>query len=133
MALGMATKNVSSEKIISAVKFLDISEEEIKTYATLITLGYATIPMLSKIRNTEEENIKKTLITLKQRGWIEESNGVYSTVNPNEVINDEINKLKRELEKKITTLKSEALTELEDLFIQHNLKRVKDKRIRLRK
>jgi len=115
------------EKVFSAMRFLDVSDKQIKTYAILVSLGYANPPFLSRIMKSEENEIIKTLNQLKDRGWIEHEDSIYKPINPAKVVKDEIFKFKREFEKNIKRIKNEALVDLETLFIQNNLMYVRYK------
>ncbi|NVM46754.1 MAG: Coenzyme F420 hydrogenase/dehydrogenase, beta subunit C-terminal domain [Candidatus Lokiarchaeota archaeon] len=115
------------EKVFSAIRFLNISDKEIKTYAILVSLGYANLQLLSRIMKIDESEIKINLNLLKERGWIENERDFYKPTNPTKVIKDEIYKFKREFQQNIERIKNEALTDLETLFIQNNLMNVRYK------
>ncbi|MFX1551148.1 MAG: Coenzyme F420 hydrogenase/dehydrogenase, beta subunit C-terminal domain [Promethearchaeota archaeon] len=116
---------ILDEKVFSAMRFLNVSNKEMKTYAILISLGYANPSLLSSLMKSEENEIMKTLNQLKVRGWIENEANIYKPINPTKVIKDEFFKFKRELESNIERIKSEALKDLETLFIQNNLMYIK--------
>ena len=107
-------------KILDALRFLNISDAEIKTYTTLMSLESASESILSKVMKTEEDNIKITLSKLKERKWITVTNGLYSSNNPTLVINNEINKVRNEFLEKIKKLKTEVLPNLETVYVQNN-------------
>jgi coenzyme F420 hydrogenase subunit beta len=109
------------EKVFSAMGFLNVSNKEMKTYAILVSLGYANPSLLSSIMKSEENEIMKTLNQLILRGWIENDANIYKPINPTKVIKEEFFKFKREFENNIERLKDEALKDLETLFIQNNL------------
>ena len=115
------------EKVFSAIRFLNISDKEIKTYAILVSLGYANLQLLSRIMKIDESEIKINLNLLKERGWIENERDFYKPTNPTKVIKDEIYQFKREFQQNIERIKNEALTDLETLFIQNNLMNVRYK------
>lgn len=115
------------DKIISAMGFLNVNDIEVKTYAILLSLGDANISMLSKVMKLEESKIRRILNNLMKREWILKTDGVYSSINPNNVVKNEINKVKKDFERKVNKVKSEALVDLETLYIQNNLYRVKYK------
>jgi coenzyme F420 hydrogenase subunit beta len=107
-------------KLLDTIQLLNISESEVKIYTTLMSLGNATEPILSKILNMELRQLREVLQKLKQRGWIAAPNGSYSAVNPTTVINNEVNELKQNFFNSIDKLKTEALTKLEALYVQNN-------------
>ena len=107
-------------KILDALQFLNISDIEIKTYTTLMSLGSATESILSKVIKTEEDIINTTLGKLKERKWITATNGLYSSNNPTLVINNEINRVRNEFLEKIKKLKTEILPNLETVYVQNN-------------
>jgi len=112
------------EKLVSAMKILNITDLEIKTYATIISLGFADLSMLSNAMKVEDVEIKKALNTLKQRKWILETEDFYKAINPNHIITEEIYKLKKSFEENINKIKSEALANLNTLFLKNNLKHI---------
>lgn len=69
--------------------------------------------------NTEDE-VRRTLSKLKQREWIINNNGSYSSVNPTLVINNEIHNLRKSFLEKIENLKTEVLPNLNTLYAQNN-------------
>jgi len=109
------------EKVFSAMRFLNVSNKEIKTYAILVSIGYANPSLLSSIMKSEENEIMKTLNQLIKRGWIENEDNIYKPINPAKVVKDEVFKFKQEFERNIERIKNEALKDLETLFIQNNL------------
>lgn len=115
------------DKVFSAMRFLNISDKEIKIYAILVSLGYANSQLLSRIMKIDEKEITKSLNQLKVRGWIESDKNFYKAINPTKVIKDEIYKFKKEFEKNIERIKNEALLDLETLFVQNNLMYVRYK------
>ncbi len=115
-----------NDKIYPALKFFGVSKSEVKTYATLLTLGEADLFMLSDVMKLKPEIIYNTLKTLKQRKWISKSNSFYRSINPSQVIKKEINYFINNLKKHIDSIKSEALDDLKTIFIQNNLMYLKD-------
>ena len=107
-------------KILDALQFLNIPDDEIKTYTTLMSLGNASESILSKVMKIEEDTIKTILKKLKERKWITATNGIYSSINPTLVINDEINKVRYDFFEKIKKLKTEVLPSLETVYVQNN-------------
>ncbi|MHA2007275.1 MAG: Coenzyme F420 hydrogenase/dehydrogenase, beta subunit C-terminal domain [Promethearchaeota archaeon] len=114
------------QSILDALLFLDVTDFEIKTYTTLMSLGFANTFTLSKIMNAEENSVERTLSKLKQREWIVNNNGLYSSANPTLVINNEISKLRKQFLKKIDNLKTGVLPDLETLYAQNNHVRHED-------
>lgn len=112
------------EKVFSAMRFLNISDKEIKTYVILVSLGYANVQLLSNVMKTEENATIKNLNLLEQRNWIEKEANFYRPINPTKVVKDEILKFKREFDRNIERIKIEALNDLETLFVQNNLMNV---------
>ncbi len=115
------------EKVLSAMKLLNDSDFEIKTYTSLISLGLADASMLSRVMKVEEGEVQNALDSLKKREWILETNGIHRSVNPSKVIQDEMNRFKKKFEEKIKRIKSEALDDLETLYMQNNMMYVKHK------
>ena len=113
------------KQILSAMQLLNISDFEIKTYTTLMSLGKASDSILSKIMKTEEIVVRNALQKLNQREWVIAANGSYSTVNPTLVINNEIYKLKQSFSKNIEKLKTEVLSNLEALYVQNNFSHIR--------
>jgi coenzyme F420 hydrogenase subunit beta len=111
---------ILDQETLDTMQLLDVSNLEIKTYSTIMSLGLASSSMLSKIMNAEENEIKKTLSKLIQRDWVIKNDGCYSTVNPTLVINKEISNLRSEFLKKIGNLKNVVLPNLETLYAQNN-------------
>jgi predicted transcriptional regulator len=115
------------EKVFSAMRFLNISDSEIKTYAALVSLGQSDMPMLNKIMKLEESEIQEILDSLIKREWVFISENFYKPINPTKVIKEEINNFRRNFEKNIKRIESEALVDLETLFEQNNLMYVRFK------
>ncbi len=111
------------EKVYSAVQLLNVSDVEAKTYATLVSLGYADIAMLAKVMKAEEADVRNSLNELQQRKWISATDSKYTPVNPTDVVKAEINKFEANIKK----VKSEALVDLQALYVQNNLMHVRYK------
>lgn len=109
------------EKVFSALRFLNISDKDIKTYAVLVSLGYGDAQLLSRAMKIKENGVQDTLNRLKEAGWVKQSNAIFKPINPTKIIKDEIYKFKRDFEKNIERIKKEALADLETLFVQNNL------------
>ena len=116
-----------NKSVTDAMQFFNIPDNELEIYTVLISIGFTNAPMLSKVLKIEESKIQNILEALKQRGWVLENGGMYRPVNPTKVIANEIAKLKRNLEKNIMRVKSEALVDLETLYLQNNFKDVQSK------
>ncbi|MHA2040126.1 MAG: helix-turn-helix domain-containing protein, partial [Promethearchaeota archaeon] len=106
--------------ILDSLRFLNIPEIEIKTYTTLMTLGSASTSIISKVMKMEEDIIKKTLIKLEKQKWVMRTNGMYSSNNPNLVINNEINRMRNDFFEKIKEIKTQVLPNLETVYLQNN-------------
>jgi len=113
------------QKILDSLQMLDLPDLDVKTYTTLMSLGNINESLLAKVMKKEKKMIIEALNKLKQRGWVMNTNGSYSSVNPTVVINNEINNLRKNLMSKIETLKSEVLPNLETLYVQNNVNRVR--------
>ena len=103
-----------------SMQLLNISDFEIRTYTTLMSLGNTSESILSKIMKAEKNTVRNALNKLKQREWIIATNGSYSSVNPTLVFNNEIYKLKKGFLEKIEKLKTEVLPNLETMYAQNN-------------
>ena len=115
------------EKVFSAMKFLNISDLEIRTYAILVSLGNADLPMLNRVMKLEKGVIDNTLDSLVKRKWVKSTDGFYKPINPTKVIKDEIYKFKKDIRRNIERIKKEAMVDLETLFEQNNLMYVRYK------
>jgi coenzyme F420 hydrogenase subunit beta len=105
------------EKVFTALQLLSVSNNEVKMYVTLVSLGFADISILSKVMKLEEEEVQIILNTLQKREWVLKSNNNYHPVNPTKVVKREIEKFQKNIKK----IKSEALLDLENLYVQNNL------------
>ena len=113
------------QKTLDSLQMLDMLDFDIKTYTTLMSLGDVNESQLAKVMKKEKKLILDALNKLKRRGWVINTSGSYSSVNPTVVINNEINNLRKNLNNKIKTLKFEILPNLETLYIQNNVNRVR--------
>ena len=113
------------EQTFISLRSLNLSDFEIKTYTTLLSLGTANKSILSKILETKEDVIINVLDKLKHREWITITNGSYHSVNPTFVINNEIHKLRKSLLGRISELKGELLPNLESLYAQNNFRHLR--------
>ncbi|TFG22476.1 MAG: hypothetical protein EU529_10325 [Promethearchaeota archaeon] len=111
-------------KVISAMRFFNISEIELKTYSVLISLGYTDLSILGRVMNINEVKVRSILNKLKQRNWIAEVNGGFRPYSPYQVFKDEMKKFKIQFKEMINKIKSDELKELEDLFLQNNFMHV---------
>jgi len=109
------------EKTLNTMRLLDISESEIKTYTSLMSLGRASESLLSEVMKVDKNLVIKSLENLKQREWIVLSDGIYISVNPTLVINNEISKLRKIFLEKIGILNSDVLPKLESMFVRNNI------------
>lgn len=114
------------QETLNSLSFLGVTDSELKTYSTIMSLGFTNIKMLKKIMKSEENEIKNTLNKLIQREWIINDSGCYSTINPTIVITKEISRFRNEFNKKITNLKNVVLPNLETLYAQNNHIRFED-------
>ncbi|MFX1328106.1 MAG: Coenzyme F420 hydrogenase/dehydrogenase, beta subunit C-terminal domain [Promethearchaeota archaeon] len=115
-----------NEKVISSMKLFKATELEARVYATLLSLEHADPSMLSSIIKRDQQEINNALNILEKRKWILATNGWYKPVNPIKVFRKEISQLKDKFFNDLKTFKSEALKELETVYIQNNLKYIKD-------
>jgi len=108
------------EKITAGLQALNISDFEIKTYTTLMSLGNASGSILSKVLKTEENVVGNALNKLEEREWITTNNGYYTSNNPTFVIKNEVYRLRKALMEKINLLKTDVLPNLESIYVQNN-------------
>jgi hypothetical protein len=107
-------------EILSTMQYLNASEDEIKTYVTLMSLGHAYASVLAKVMKIEESVINEVLNRLKKRNWIDLNNGMYNSVSPKLVITNEVNILRRDFMEKIEKLKTDVLPCIETIYVQNN-------------
>jgi len=115
-----------SDKIISAIKFFNLSDICIKTYITLLSLGEVDLQMLSEAMELKPYLINDAVKTLKERGWISLSNNLCRPISPSEIVKKEIDYYLTNFNNHIKSIKSEALEDLKNIFIQNNLMYLKD-------
>ncbi|MFW9881937.1 MAG: Coenzyme F420 hydrogenase/dehydrogenase, beta subunit C-terminal domain [Candidatus Thorarchaeota archaeon] len=108
------------DEILSTMRYLNASENEIKTYMTIMSLGHADEPALTRLMNMEDKAVRSILIKLKNRNWIEQIDGVYSSMSPKLVITNEINLLRKNFMEKIEKLKTDVLPRIETIYVQNN-------------
>jgi len=113
------------EKTLNTMRLLDISDFEIKTYTTLMSLGQASESILSEVMKCDNNLVISALNSLIQREWIKTANGSYSAVNPTSVISNEIYKLRRNLMERIDKLNSDVLPNLESIYVQNNISQLR--------
>ena len=113
------------QNILDSLQMLNIPDLDVETYTTLMSLGMSNESLLAKVMKKEKKLILDALNKLKQRGWVMNTNGTYCSVDPTVVINNEINNLKKNLMNKIDTLKFEVIPNLETLYTQNNVNRVR--------
>ena len=113
------------QKILNSLQVLDIPDLDVEIYTTLMSLGNTNETLLAQVMKREKKLILDALNKLKQRGWVMNSNGSYSSVDPKVVITNEINNLRKNLMNKIETLTFDVLPNLETLYVQNNVNRVR--------
>ncbi len=116
-----------NKKTLNTMRLLDISEFEIKTYTTLMSLGQASESLLSEIMKVEEKLVLSVLESLKKREWVILTNGMYNCVDPSLVIRNEINNLRKIFLEKIGKLNKEVLPNLEAIFVRNNINQLRHK------
>jgi len=115
------------ETTLNTMRLLDISEFDIKTYTTLMSLGQASESLLSEVMKVDKNLVISALKSLKQHEWVISINGAFNSVDPTLVINNEINKLKKKLSEKIGKLNYEVLPKLESIFVRNNINQMRHK------
>jgi coenzyme F420 hydrogenase subunit beta len=113
------------KEILSPLQLLNISEFEIRTYLTLMSLGSVDETILSEVMKVDKNTVKTAINKLKLRQWIIGTNDSYNTVNPKLVLNNEIYNLRKNFLEKIEKLKSEVLPNLETIYAQNNFKNLR--------
>jgi len=104
---------------------LGISDFEIRTYTTLMSLGQANESILTEVMKSDKNLVISALNSLIQREWITFTSGSYSVVNPTLVINSEINKQRRNLIERIEKLNTDVLPNLESIYVQNNINQLR--------
>jgi coenzyme F420 hydrogenase subunit beta len=115
------------EKTLNTMRLLDLSEFEIKTYTSLMSLGQASESLLSEVMKVDKNKVISALKSLKKHEWVISINGTFNSINPTLVINNEISKLRKTFLEKIGKLNSEVLPELELIFVRNNINRMRHK------
>jgi hypothetical protein len=115
------------ETTINTMRLLDISEFDIKTYTTLMSLGQASESLLSEVMRADKDLVINALKSLKQREWVISLNGTFYSVDPILVVNNEISKLRKTLLVKIGKLNNEVLPKLESIFVRNNINQMRHK------
>ena len=115
------------EKTLNTMRLLDLSEFEIKTYTSLMSLGQASESLLSEVMKVDKNKVISALKSLTQHEWVISTNGTFNSVDPTLVINNEISKLRKTFLEKIGKLNSEVLPELELIFVRNNINRMRHK------
>jgi len=115
------------EKTLNTMRMLDLSEFEIKTYASLMSLGQASESLLSEVMKVDKNKVVSALEILKENEWVISINGTFNSVAPTLVINNEISKLRKEFLEKIGKLNSEVLPKLESIFVRNNIDQMRHK------
>jgi len=115
------------EKTLNTMRLLDISEFEIKTYTTLMSLGQANESVLSEVMKVDINLVINALKNLKEREWVISTNGIYNSVDPTLVVNNEISNLRKIFLEKIGKLNGEILPKLEAIFVRNNINQMHHK------
>jgi coenzyme F420 hydrogenase subunit beta len=115
------------ETTLNTMRLLDISEFDIKTYTTLMSLGQASESLLSEVMKVDKNLVISALKSLKQREWAISLNGTFYSVDPILVVNNEISKLRKTLLVKIGKLNNEVLPKLESIFVRNNINQMRHK------
>ena len=113
------------EKTLNTMRLLDLSEFEIKTYTSLMSLGQASESILTEVMKSENNSVLGALNSLIQREWIKSANGSYSVVNPTLVVRNEIYKLRKNLMERIEKLNTDVLPNLESIYVQNNVNQLR--------
>ncbi|MFW9828693.1 MAG: Coenzyme F420 hydrogenase/dehydrogenase, beta subunit C-terminal domain [Candidatus Thorarchaeota archaeon] len=115
-----------NDKVLSSLKMFDISELAAEIYTILLSLENANISILTTIMKKQTKEIERALSILQHRNWISLKNGYYKPMNPVKVFKEEINQLKKKFNNDLMNFKLDAFKTLETIYIQNNLKYVKD-------
>ncbi len=114
------------KKVLQSLKSFGYSQSELEIYTLLVTTGGANLEILGKLGIKKNKNeIVDIIDNLEANEWIYKHNGVFKAYNPEKVIKGEISALRKNLETKITQIKSEALKYLKERFLQNNFKDIK--------
>ena len=112
------------EKTLNAMRVLDLSEFEIKTYIILMSLGQANESILSEVMKEDINVVINALKNLEERDWVKSINGMYNSIDPTLVINNEISNLRKTFLEKIGKLNGEILPKLEAIFVRNNINQI---------
>jgi len=114
-----------NEKTLDSMQLLEVSDSEIRTYTTLMSLGQASESILSEVMKSDKNLVISALNSLIQREWITNTDGSYSVINPKIVISNEIHKQRRSLKERIEKLNSDVLPNLESIYVQNNISQLR--------
>ena len=112
-------------KTLDSMQLLEVSDSEIRTYTTLMSLGQASESILTKVMKSDKNLVISALKSLIQREWITSTNGSYSVINPKIVISNEIYKQRRNLMERIEKLNKDVLPNLESIYVQNNVSQLR--------
>jgi len=113
------------ETTLNTMRLLGISDFEIRTYTTLMSLGQASESILTEVMKSDNNLVLGALNSLIQREWIKPANGSYSVVNPTLVLSNEIYKLRRNLTERIDKLNKDVLPNLDSIYVQNNVNQLR--------
>ncbi len=113
------------KETLDSMQLLDISDYEIRTYTTLMSLGQASESILTEVMKSDKNLVKSALNSLIQREWITSTNGSYSVINPKIVISNEIYKQRKNLMERIEKLNKNVLPNLESIYVQNNISQLR--------
>jgi coenzyme F420 hydrogenase subunit beta len=114
-----------NEKTIDSMQLLGVSDSEIRTYTTLMSLGQASESILTEVMKSDKNLVISALKSLIQREWITSANGSFSVINPKIVISNEIYKQRKSLMERIEKLNNDVLPNLETLYVQNNINQLR--------
>jgi predicted transcriptional regulator len=103
------------------MQLLEVSDSEIRTYTTLMSLGQASESILTEVMKSDKNLVINALKSLIQREWITFTNGSYSVIDPKIVISNEIYKQRTSLMERIEKLNNDVLPNLETIYVQNNI------------
>jgi len=110
---------------LDSMQLLEVSDSEIRTYTTLMSLGQASEFILNKVMKSDKKLVISALNSLIQREWITSTNGSYRVINPKIVISNEIYKQRRSLMERIEKLNTDVLPNLESIYVQNNISQLR--------
>ena len=114
-----------NEKTLDSMHLLGISDFEIRTYTTLMSLGQASESILTEVMKSDNNLVLCALDSLIQREWITSTNGSYSVIDPKIVISNEIYKQRTSLMERIEKLNTDVLPNLESIYVQNNVNQLR--------